>query len=72
VLWLATSRALHETGRISRASELLASRSAQDLGAARLPALDRLSAGSQLGMIVGLIPPGTSAAGDAADREHSL
>ena len=40
VLELATSRALHETRRISHASELLAPRDAQQLGVARLPALD--------------------------------
>jgi hypothetical protein len=51
---------------------LEAPQSAEFLGAPRLPALARLSAGSQLGVITGLIPAVKPAAGEAADRPRRL
>jgi hypothetical protein len=46
---------VHETGRIRHASKLLPPDRAQNLGTAHLPALDHLSPGSQLGVIVRII-----------------
>ena len=45
---------------------------AQELDAARLPALDRLSAGAALGGIVRLIPRIAPTASDAAGRKDCL
>jgi hypothetical protein len=72
VLGIATRRALHEHRRIWRANEFLSPHHAQDRSAPHLPALRGLSACPELGMIVGIIPAITPAAGDATDRKRDF
>jgi hypothetical protein len=52
--------------------DLPAPRHTQHFGKPRLPALDRFTTIPQLGAVVGIVPPVTPAAGDAADRDRRV